>query len=171
MNYLELAEAHAKEVWKLISPDCSPSPKIHQLQCEFLGDKLTQVLKVLGDDLLDLGSCFSREADSKQCEHIFKGLCVVSKEVKTFVMDCCKDQWIQAAVMMGDQVEYVCLLSSQLLFYKEVLVISCVFVSIGGIRMTWNRSEEFHQQRDIDIGIIRQKASLDREKLFQYWPL
>jgi hypothetical protein len=146
----------------LISPDCSPSPKIHQLQCEFLSDKLTQVLKYLGDHLQDPGSSSSPDAHSRQCEHIFKGLYVVSKEVKTFVIDCCKDQWIQAALIMGDQVEYVCLLSSQLDFYEEVFVNSCLFEGHG---MTRNSSEEFDQRRVCDIGIIRQKASLDREEL------
>ena len=146
----------------MISPDCSPSPKIHELQCEFLGDKLTQVLKYLGEHFLYLGECSSRDAHSKQCEDIFKGLSVVSKEVKTFVIDCCKDQWIQAALMMGDQVEYVSLLSSQLDFYEDVFVYSCF---IDGIGMTRNRSEEFDRQRVCDIGIIRRKGSLDRKKL------
>ena len=139
----------------MISPDCSPSPKFYQLQCECLGDKLTQVLKYLG-------SCSSRDAHSKPREHIFKGLCVVSKEVRTFVIDCCKDQWIQAALMMGDQVEYVCLLYSQLDFYEEVFVKSCLNEGIG---MTRNRSEEFDRRRICDIGNIRQNASRDREKL------
>ena len=109
-----------------------------------------------------MGSCSSRDAHSKPREHIFKGLCVVSKEVRTFVIDCCKDQWIQAALMMGDQVEYVCLLYSQLDFYEEVFVKGCL---IGGIGMTRNRSEEFDRRRICDIGNIRHNASRDREKL------
>lgn len=109
------------------------------------------------DYFVDLGSCSSRDAHSEQCTRIFKDLCTVSEEVKTFVINCCKDQWIQAAIMMGDQVEYVCLLSSQLDFCAAVFGNSCL--------ITGTETTSYMPQEIDHSGIIRDKALRDREKL------
>jgi serine/threonine protein kinase len=101
-RYLKLARECMKHVRNITSGRVSTSLQFNHGQCEYLVGKLKVAVQT-ADDWAQLNSS---EFNSEDHE-IMKILWRSAREIESFVQGCCKEEWIEAAMVLANMSAYV----------------------------------------------------------------
>lgn len=131
----------------------SMAPKFNNRQCEYLADKLKVAIESAQESVLlkllkDVETP-STSIDKAMVFEIFKLLYALAKEVECFIQACCKDAWIQAAVLLSNVEQHVLSVGFNLELCK-------LFFTARG---------EFEGLYKAEAENVQQQAALDTETL------
>jgi serine/threonine protein kinase len=115
-RYLKLAKECMERARSITSGRVSTSLQFYHGQCEYLVDKLQGAVHTAN---LRAGSN-SSEFNS-ECHEIMKIIWRSAREIESFVGDCCKEDWIEAAVVLGNTPALVSSLGCALESYMLLL--------------------------------------------------
>ena len=111
-RYLKLARRCMENAERLSSRSASSSLQFNHGQCQYLANNLRKVLFEA-----ETSSAWPRSSTiDVQGVEIMKLLWRCAKEVEGFVLGCCRNNWVQVAVVLANMAEFVCQLSADLEF-------------------------------------------------------
>ena len=130
--------------------------KVHHEQCRYLVHKLEMVVTLIKSKGLDttLPSSSLRYAEEflKTCKLLYQ----LVNEIERFILNCCKDEWIQSVMILTDVSKHVATRAFQL----ELLMLRLHKI-LGSASLTLERTELENQHAD-EFNKVQAKASVDR---------
>lgn len=161
--YLKLTTKCMERVDKMLSLRSSSAPKFNQNQCKYLAGKLDMVVQsahVIADRINTWYFSSTSPEDMSGCLEIFKLLFSMGLEAEGFIQNCCKDAWIQSAIMLTNQSERVASIGFNLEFC------TIVFSERKLGRLKSLTLSEVASLRQAEAEIVKEKANLDELKLY-----
>ena len=98
-RYLKLARECMRHVRTI---RVSTSLRFNHGQCEYLVDKLYVAVQTA-----DVWADLNTSELNSECHEIMKSLWRSAREIESFVQGCCKEEWIEAAMVLANMSAYV----------------------------------------------------------------
>lgn len=160
-DFLEFAADSGEIVTEMCNSRSCPL-QIHEHQCRHLSERLTQAVKDAKEHVSHNENHACRSViRNPQCQEACKNIYLVAKDIERLVTDCCKAQWLQAAVVLVDVTERTSRLLYNLDLYTALLrnglekdAVEKTFKEIGD-----------HSFRLRERDIILENARLDQRTL------
>lgn len=120
-DFLEFAADSGETVINMCNSRSCPL-QIHERQCRHLSERLAQAVKVAKEYVPRTENHARRSVKrNPQCQEACKNIYLVAKDIERLVADCCKSQWLQAAVVLVDVTERTSRLLYNLDLYMALL--------------------------------------------------
>jgi serine/threonine protein kinase len=149
-RYLELAKECMEHAESVTSRRVSTSLQFNHGQCEYLVGKLEGVL-LIADVCAQLNSSVYKSERHEIMKIIWRS----AKEIESFVQGCCKEEWIEAAMVLANMSAYV----SSLGYNLE----SCIF-PLGNDPNTAGAAPNLTETQDLivqHLDVLRVRESED----------
>jgi tRNA A-37 threonylcarbamoyl transferase component Bud32 len=118
-DFLEIAADSGENVTKMCNSRSCPL-QIHERQCRYLSERLAQAVKDAKEHVRHTENHARRSViRNPQCQEACKNIYYVAKDIERLVIDCCKAQWLQAAVVLVDVTER----TSKLLYNLDLYMV------------------------------------------------
>lgn len=159
--YLKLTRESMEEADRMTK--ISTLPKFNHEQCKYLAENLKMAVQSadLFLELINTGYSPSVSVMAQSLE-IFKLLLALGKEVESFIRDCCKDPWIQSAIMLTNVSERVLSLGLNLKFCTIVFSKRKRFLALTTLEMA-----EVANLKETEAKMVREKARSDETRLIK----
>ena len=153
-RYLQLVEQCLHQVQGMTSE--GSNVKIHHEQCRYLVRKLEMVVTSLRSKDVDTSLPSSSRRYAREFLEVCKLLYQLANEVESFILNCCKDEWIQSVMIQTDVSKHVATRAFQL----ELLMLRLQKV-LGSASLTleWTEVERLHAD---EFNKVQATASIDR---------
>ena len=120
-DFLEIAADSGENVTNMCNSRSCPL-QIHERQCRYLSERLAQAVKDAKEHVLHTENhARTSVVRNPQCQEACKNIYLVAKDVERLVIECCKAQWLQAAVVLVDVTERTSRLLYNLDLYMALL--------------------------------------------------
>ena len=152
--YLQLVEQCLHQVQGMTSE--GSNVKVHHEQCRYLVRKLEMVVTLLRTQGLDTSLPSSSCGYAREFLRVCKLLYQLANEVESFILNCCKDEWIQSVMIQTDVSKHVATRAFQL----ELLMLR-LQQNLGSASLTleWTEVESLHAD---EVNKVQATASIDR---------
>jgi hypothetical protein len=101
-HYLKLARECMRHVRAITKGRVSTSLQFNHGQCEYLVGKLKLAVYTV-----DVWAQLNSSEFNSECHEIMKSLWRSAREIESFVQGCCKEEWIEAAMVLANMSAYV----------------------------------------------------------------
>jgi hypothetical protein len=129
--------------------------KVHHEQWRYLVQKLEMVVTLIRSKDLDTTLPSSSHRYAEEFLKVSKLLYQLVNEMESFILKCCKDEWIQSAMILSDVSKYVATRAFQL----ELLMLR-LHEMLGSASLTLERTELESLHAD-EFNKVQAAASVD----------
>lgn len=153
-RYLQLVKQCLHQVQEMTFE--GSNVKVHHEQCRYLVHKLEMVVTLIKSKDLDTTLPSSSHVYLEELLKVSKLLYQLVNEMESFILNCCKDEWIQSAMILSDVSKHVATRAFQL----ELLMLR-LHKMLGSASLTPERTEleSLHAE---EFNKVQAAASVDR---------
>ncbi|XP_024376121.1 light-sensor Protein kinase isoform X1 [Physcomitrium patens] len=165
--YLKIAMKSMEKVQELTSQrEATNLPKFNKEQCGYLAYKLKLTIESASSFFHAI--CIRKDIPEEafaSCVGNFKLFATKAKEIESFIQDCCKNAWIEAAIILTKVQERV----SSISFNLELCRLSFFDYEFKApLSKTWAKLvDEIEEINSIEAKIVQEKAFQDEETLLK----